>query len=131
MNATELEVADVDWRQRLLDDVWADQNRRRHLTCLQVAMGLPYRTLIRAAADTRGMSTVAYVRRATAAFVAADLGMEFETVAMYCPPVVPDRSHGRAGKPEGTHGPGRDTGTGYGHWHACSIPGCAGEVADV
>lgn len=104
------------WQSRLVDHVWVDQNRVRSLTCLQVAMGFEMRALIRAAADTRGMGTSAYMRRAVLAFAAADLGMEFEHVCQMSPPVRPDRSHGRAGKPEGTHGPGRDDGLGYGSW---------------
>lgn len=111
------------WQSRLVDHVWVEQNRVRSLTCLQVAMGLEMRALIRAAADTRGMGTSAYMRRAVLAFAAADLGMDFEHVCSMSPPVRPDRSHGRAGKPAGTHGPGRDDGTGYGHWHVCEACG--------
>jgi hypothetical protein len=110
------------WQSRLIDHVWVDQNRVRSLTCLQVAMGFEMRALIRAAADTRAMGTSAYVRRAVLAFAAADLGIDFTHACSMSPPVKPDRTHGRAGKPAGTHGPGRDTGAGYGHWHACG--GC-------
>jgi hypothetical protein len=110
------------WQARLVDRVWTDQNKVRSLTCMQVAMGFEMRALLRAAADTRGMGTSAYVRRAVLAFAAADLGMDFEHVCQLAPPVRPDRSHGRRGKEPGTHGPGRDTGTGYGHWHVCG--GC-------
>lgn len=111
------------WQDKITDAVWADEERKRHLVPLQVAMGMPLRVLIREAAARRGMTSVAYVRRAVAAFVAADLGMLFETVCMYAPPVRTDRSHGRRGKFSG-HGPGRDDGAGYGHWHACDGRGC-------
>jgi hypothetical protein len=107
------------WQSRLVDQVFADQGRRRPLTCLQVAMGFELRALIRAAAEHRGMGTSAYVRRAVAAFVAADLDLPYGYVCSLAPPVRPDRSHGRRGKEPGTHGTDRDTGTGYGHWHAC------------
>lgn len=114
------------WQDKITDLVFADAERKRTLTCLQVAMGMPYRTLIRGAADLRGMSTSAYVRRAVAAFVAADLGLDYATVCSYAPPVAPDRGHGRAGKAPGTHGPGHDDGLGYGHWHACDGRVCRG-----
>lgn len=117
------------WQDKITDAVWADEGRKRHLIPLQVAMGMPLRVLIRECADRRGMSSVAYVRRAVAAFIAADLGMSLQGVAAMCPPVRTDRSHGRAGKFAGTHGHGEDDGLGYGHWHACR--GCPAEVTDV
>lgn len=111
------------WQGRITDAVWADEGRKRQLVPLQVAMGMPLRLLIREAADRRGMSSVAYVRRAVAAFLAADLGSSLQEVCALAPPVRTDRSHGRRGKFTG-HGPGADDGAGYGHWHACSGEGC-------
>lgn len=111
------------WQDRITDAVWSDEDRKRHLIPLQVAMGMPLRMLIREAAELRGMTSVAYVRRAVAAFIAADLGVSLEAVCALAPPVRTDRSHGRRGKFSG-HGPGSDDGAGYGHWHACE--GCDG-----
>lgn len=111
------------WREKITDLVWADEQRKRVLVPMQIAMGMPLRLLIRECADRRGMSSVAYVRRAVAAFIAADLGVDLAGVCSMAPPVRTDRSHGRRGKFSG-HGPGSDDGAGYGHWHACDGRDC-------
>lgn len=108
------------WQDKIADAVWADEEPRRNHTPMQVNMGMPLRVLVRECAERRGMSSVAFMRRATAAFIAADLGMSLDAVCAFCPPVAPDRSHGRRGKEPGTHGPGMDDGVGYGHWHVCT-----------
>lgn len=116
------------WQDRLLDDVWAAQDRRYPMTALQVSMPLEYRALLRAAADMRGMSTAAYTRRATSAFMVHDLGMAFVDLCAFNahPTLITPSPNGRAGLPPGTPPRSRrDDGQDYGHWHAC--PGCTWE----
>jgi hypothetical protein len=89
---------------------------------LTVVCDIEYRVLLREAADRRGMSAAGYARRATTAFIAADLDLPFEVVAALTPQPAP---------PEGTmtlpveqrpiRNPGkwRDDGLGHGSWRVC------------
>lgn len=75
--------------------------------------GLTFFTALRQAANSRGMTTSAYLRRAVAAFAAKDLGVDFEDILKDSP--APDLTRGR--DPEtGTWTRRMDDGTGYGSW---------------
>jgi hypothetical protein len=84
-----------------------------------VTSDIEFRRMLRAAATARGLSSSGYVRRAVAAFVAADLGLSLPEVAQHMPRPVPEA--GPMALPADQHPrlhPGKwaDDGTGYGSW---------------
>lgn len=93
---------------------------------LTVVTDVELRPLLRQAANARGISVTGYVRRATAAFIAADLGVPFAEVCAHMPRPGPALGTMRGLPPEQRplHNPGRwiDDGAGYGAWEV----GCAG-----
>jgi hypothetical protein len=90
---------------------------------LTVVCDIEFRRLLREAANRRGMSAVGYVRRATAAFIAADLELPFEAVAALTPrPAPPEGAmKGLPAEQRPLNNPGkwRDDGTGHGSWVVC------------
>lgn len=92
---------------------------RRWPARVTIVCDVDFRTLLRAAADKRGMSAWGYARRAVAAFIAADLDLRFERVAEHTP--WPTPPGGPMSLPAARHprnNPGRwpDNGKGYGSW---------------
>ncbi len=88
---------------------------------LTLVCSIEFRRLLRAAADARGISASGYARRATAAFVAADLGLAFEDVCALLPRPAGPMGPMVAGLPEERrpiNNPGRwpDDGQGFGRW---------------
>lgn len=67
--------------------------------------------LVTAAARRRGLTVSAYIRRATSAFVAQDLGLPFEDVVRFGPRATPFGQTVTA-----KTGITNDDGTGYGSW---------------
>lgn len=110
----------------------AEKKRRRPAMTFNVDIEM--RLLLAAAAETRGMTASAYARRAIAAFIARDLGLEFGAVTRFGPAVedpenfAAKRTKATAtrravnggkiysgGKIPATH----DDGAGYGTWVVC------------
>jgi hypothetical protein len=90
---------------------------------LTVVCDIEFRRLLREAANRRGMSAVGYVRRATAAFMAADLELPFEAVVALTPKPAPPEGafKGLPAEQWPIHNPGkwRDDGVGHGTWQVC------------
>lgn len=89
------------------------RSKRSHyrpgITCRGVELNVRLDELLRQAARQRGITFVGYMRRALTAFIAYDLGMEFEDVVTLNKEVAKPRS--RAGVKLGP-----DTGQGFGQW---------------
>jgi hypothetical protein len=90
---------------------------------LTMVSDIEFRRLLRQAADARGMSATGYARRATAAFVASDLGLDFSSVCALLPKPSPPEGTMK-GLPKEEHPlrhPGRwvDDGIGHGSWRVC------------
>lgn len=77
---------------------------------IECQVGLWYARHLSQAAEARGMGRAAYVRRAVAAFVAADLGVSFKDLLRDVAPVD---------KPNLANS--YDDGEGYGPWTASGI----------
>ena len=113
------------WQDRVKATNYADQTekqkrkRKNRPGQVLIECELPFLTMLRAAATSRGMSSVGYARRAIAAFISHDLGIEFTEVTRNFP--APFR-HGEAldpNNPNGVHmkrGLTVDDGQGYGDW---------------
>lgn len=101
-----------DWRQVALRRAYDTAMVRRHrwreadMARFQMSVGPRYTRNLADAAALRGLTTVAYVRRAVAAFIAADLGLEFTDV-------ISDTPH-----PRGQTVARYDDGAGHGSWSA-------------
>jgi hypothetical protein len=70
------------------------------------------KALLNEAAQRRGISMAGYARRAIAAFIAHDLGMELSEVTKYCAKPIHFRPNGGAGRNEKLN----DDGEGHGDW---------------
>lgn len=113
-----------DWEERLRERVERTQrekqrkSRRTRPANILLEFGIPFLTALRAAADSRGMSSAGYARRAVAAFVAHDLGVPFESLTQHFSAPhrrgeVLKRNPGEFRKAEGQT---TDDGQGYGSW---------------
>lgn len=92
---------------------------RRRAANILLEFDLPFLTLLRQAAETRGMSSAGYARRAVAAFIAKDLGMDFPEVTQhFSAPHRPGEVLSPTGKRTVHMKPGgtSDDGTGHGNW---------------
>lgn len=107
---------DPEWMENAIARVRARQKKtrvatmRRNPTC--ISYDDPFRVLLDEAADRRDISLNAYIRRATAAFIAYDLGMPYTEVVRHT-------AQPKARNPEQMHFPeGRsyDDGRGMGPW---------------
>lgn len=90
---------------------------------LTIVCDVQFRVLLRKAANARGISASGYARRAVAAFVAADLGMDLGQVCAHLPKPSPVEGNMR-GLPREQHprfNPGAwiDDGAGFGRWQVC------------
>jgi hypothetical protein len=113
-----------DWadrtRARVNEQQAAKQKKARRTRPANILLEfkIPFLALLRAAADSRGMSSAGYARRAVAAFVAKDLGLPFEEItANFSAPhmrgEVLKRDPGEFRKAAGAT---EDDGKGYGDW---------------
>lgn len=111
----------ADWRETILAKVDAkarvhrNQHGRIRDAKLTLNVGLMFAKSLGQAAQARGISRVGYLRRAVAAFIAADLEIPFTQVVSDCPlpsPYTPERSWSTAR--------GDDDGRGYGTWVVAS-----------
>lgn len=118
------DVVGLSWRDTVLAKVEkqarATRNKHGHGrgARVQYMVSVDYLKAVDAAARVRGISRMGYMRRAVAAFVAADLGVEFESVVAGGAMPQPHESTG-----EVVVGIGRganDDGAGYGTWQ---VPG--------
>jgi len=88
-----------------------------------VTSDIEFRRMLQSAAAARGISVSGYVRRAVAAFVAADLEMDFTDVTTHLPRAVPQGGPmmlPREQHPRLNPGPWPDDGAGYGAWEVVS-----------
>lgn len=101
------------WKEDLLA-VTKEQQRKRgreRKNGMFLFFDDPFRVLLHQAAEARGLSITGYGRRATAAFIAHDLGMPFSSVVQHSAHPV-KYGGGGGGKLKHTN----DTGEGYGNW---------------
>lgn len=111
----------ADWRTTILSRVEDKaRERRRYNGSIRDArlafnVGHGFVRALNEAAALRGISRVGYLRRAVAAFLAADLGVPFEEITGACPVPAPFTRE-RAWQT----GRGDDDGAGFGTWR---VPG--------
>lgn len=114
------------WQDRLTEKV-NEQSRGRNSSPFEIRMSFEMRRLLRLAAEARGIPSGAYARRAIAAFVAADLDLDYAAVCKLLPAIEPVVDGKRVARGE-RQGP--DDGAGYGTWRVWSDAG-APEVEDI
>lgn len=107
---------DPNWRENIMGRIKERQNRdytnRHHRpTQINVRGDIPFFGMVKRAAEQRGISIAAYARRAIGAFVAADLGIEFEEVMRHTPKATPWGE-----KNPQVQGKTTDDGEGFGQW---------------
>lgn len=123
-----------DWRAKVSEAVEANEGKRRR-PMMSFNVQIEMRVMLGAAAESRGMSSAAYARRAIAAFIAHDLGIPFESVTKFAPAVIDPENIGekqaravaaRRTKTGGALRVGKvamelsfDDGQGYGTWAVC------------
>jgi hypothetical protein len=104
------------WRRAALDRVKARQKGAKRHTERRNGMTLyfddPFRVLLDAAAERRGMSLAGYCRRAVAAMIAYDFGLNPAEVMVHTSRPVEYRADAGAGRAKRTN----DDGTGFGPW---------------
>ena len=104
------------WQRRAFERVKSRQKGSKRHTERQdgvrTVWDVPFRVLLDEAANRRGISMAGYCRRAIAAFVAHDLGLESKEAAKYMP--VP--SAYRVGHGHGNIVKTEDDLKGYGKW---------------
>jgi hypothetical protein len=104
------------WEKRALERVVARQRKAINRTKRRNGMTLyfddPFRVLLDAAAARRGMSLAGYCRRAVAAMIAYDFGLEPGQVMMHTSRPTAYRAEAGAGRAVKTN----DDGTDYGPW---------------
>ena len=104
------------WQQRVREKVQskADRSQMRGRSPLQqFPVSYPWKSLLKKAAEARGMSAAAYARRAVSAFIAHDLGLTLSEVVRTTPAVLtPQQSAESARKGVAP----KDDGQGYGQW---------------
>lgn len=106
-----------DWRLKAIDSLSKrahshDKFPGRRTRGINVMFDPPFDGYLSSAAKARGMSKIGYMRRAVAAFIAYDLGIDRSDVTRHFARPV---GYGRPGgfdRHEKTH----DDGTGYGLW---------------
>lgn len=115
----------VDWRDKTLTRVNASQEevqkRKKKNRPGQVLfeVELPFLTLLRAAADARGMSSTGYARRAIAAFISKDLDIPFPEITKHFSSPFKAGEMLRRTNEKGVRekiGKTFDDGEGYGSW---------------
>lgn len=118
-NELKLEGAEPDWQDRVLESVFSrplpkvSSNRKgrqagNHLT---LTVGQNFKDLVKLAAEQRGVSTVTYMRRSVAAFIAHDLNITIGDVLGDGPR---PQAWGKSGVSR--HDAPEETGEGYGPW---------------
>lgn len=104
------------WQGRVLEKVVEHQSKsKRHTERIAGTLATydePFRVLLEEACKRRNISRQGYARRAMAAFIAYDLGMDIADVLKYCARPVPldTRINYRPVRTE-------DTGEGFGPWN--------------
>ena len=83
-----------DWRTKALEDVARGEQKRRLQTTrwgsqFHIRLTPTYKSLLRAAAEARGITIVGYIRRAVAKQVAKDLEMDWDEVLIHSPYPAP------------------------------------------
>lgn len=120
------DLSEPGWQERLVAKVEEYhrlnlRGRRHQVTPLRachldVTHSVALSVLLRDAAAARGLSKVAYARRALVAFLAQDLGLEFADVASLTPRVLPPNERVRPG-----HTSEPDDGQGFGPWRITGL----------
>lgn len=122
------------WEERVIEGINAqerEKKRKRGRTwdvSILIWFDMPYRKVLKMAADSRGMSISGYVRRATAAFISHDLGLPYKDIVRHTPYPAPHtgamtRTDGTS--PRDMKGRQMDNGTGFGDW---ILPEALGKV---
>lgn len=113
------------WQERvkstLNESQAATQKRKKKSRAAMIPLDcdVPFLVMLRQAAESRGMSSSGYARRAVAAFISKDLGIPFPEITKYVS--APYRA-GEMLKPDNENGvhmkPGKtfDNGEGFGEW---------------
>ncbi len=108
------------WQGRVMEKVKESQKKtkrhtERHAGTL-ATYDEPFRLLLEEACKKRNISRQGYARRAMAAFIAHDLGMDITEVLKYCARPVPldTRINYRPVRTE-------DTGAGFGPWNITGV----------
>lgn len=113
------------WQERTRARVNASQaeamrrNKKKRPAQTLLETELAFVTMMRQAADSRGMTSAAYARRAVAAFISHDLGVPFEEVTKHCAAPLPVGAMIHPDNPDGIHrksGKTVDNGQGFGDW---------------
>ncbi|QGJ92779.1 hypothetical protein PBI_BEAGLE_19 [Arthrobacter phage Beagle] len=109
------------WQQRALERVKARQKGAKRHTERRNGMTLyfddPFRVLLDAAAERRGMSLAGYCRRAVAAMIAYDLGLLSSEVMQFTSRPTEYRADAGAGRAKRTN----DDGIGFGPWRILGV----------
>ena len=109
------------WQQRALERVKARQRPAKRHTERRNGMTLyfddPFRVLLDAAAERRGMSLAGYCRRAVAAMIAHDFGLRPQDVMTHTARPTEYRAEAGAGRAKKTN----DDGTGFGAWQITGL----------
>lgn len=113
--------SDPGWKQRAIDRVHSRQaaNRKHSLrrSGLYLFFDDPFRAYLDEAATRRDISLTGYLRRAAAAMIAHDLGLEFEEVAQHA---AQPNAYGN--KPTGAKDKRtQDNGRGHGKWRIAAL----------
>lgn len=104
------------WQERVRTKVQAKADRsqmRGRSPLQQFPVSYPWKSLLKKAAEARGMSSAAYARRAVSAFIAHDLGLTLEEVVRTTPAVLTPAEKAEAAR--NGRSP-KDDGQGYGQW---------------
>lgn len=95
------------------------KSRRKRDVQMRVDWDIEMQTLLRLAAEGRGIPVTAYVRRSVAAFVAHDLELPFEEVCgFFARPYFPGGAL-KPGEKQQETGKTIDDGQGFGAWKVC------------
>lgn len=113
--------SDPQWRERLMEALTVRQTaatgRRRpphrRPGRVDLYIGIRFLSLLHEAARQRDISVAAYGRRAVAAFVAKDLGLDWTELLAECAEPLP---YGQIAPTRFSNGRTVDDGTGHGDW---------------
>lgn len=127
-------MTNSDWREKALAAVARTEQKRRLQTTrwgsqFHIRLTPTFKSLLRLAAESRGITIVGYVRRAVAKQVAKDLELDWDEVLIHSPypaaygEILPDDAHRLYVKRERRDGvvlsvleSVPDDGTGFGDW---------------
>ena len=104
------------WQDRVRGKVQAKADRSQmkgRSPLQQFPVSYPWKSLLKRAAEGRGMSSAAYARRAVSAFIAHDLGLTLQEVVRTTPAVLTRQEAAESARNRVSP---KDDGQGYGKW---------------